>query len=82
MITVTWDLPPCGSRGGEIYIYEYFFGNNTDEWMPSNTDFNNATFTNLARDTKYMFKVRAFTSVGPGRFTSDMTMQTKKMNSG
>ncbi|XP_072035483.1 uncharacterized protein [Amphiura filiformis] len=66
----TWEDPPCGLRHGDIINYEYEY------WIPSQTadrisgtTSRNEVYLGLSSNETYVFRVRAYTSKGPGPFS-------------
>ena len=79
-ITVTWDEVPAIDQNGIIVIYEVRFDplQLTDVLM---TEYRNTTdmsvvLTGLQEYVDYNISVRAYTSVGPGPLSEDVTERT------
>ena len=83
VISFSWDPPPAEEQNGEIIVYEWMLrfqladSSNTNVEMDNVTD-TEATIRNLARDTTYTLRVRAYTSIGPGPDTPERNIKTLK----
>ena len=71
-IRFVWNDIPCEQRGGNITTYEFELkkGKTNEEWEPTNEKTNVTrtykNFSKLAPCSTYEFRVRAYTSAGPG----------------
>ena len=77
-LAYTWEMPLCGSRGGEITKYEYAFGIDggqiTDGWTsPENRV---VSFDGLDYFKDYTFKIRATTAAGSGPYSDVIIVTT------
>ncbi|XP_072017099.1 neogenin-like [Amphiura filiformis] len=72
-LTFSWELPYCGKRNGKIDQFEYEFGMSGHNY---NTTDLFVTFNNLEHFTEYVFRVRAWTIMGPGPFSEWQTGRT------
>ena len=71
-LTFTWDEIPCGSRCGNITIYEYTFAS-----KEGNVTGRSETFDQLTACTNYTFKVKGVNSVSSGPYTSELSAATE-----
>ncbi|XP_072044269.1 uncharacterized protein [Amphiura filiformis] len=71
IIIFTWEDPPCDIRNGDIinYEFEYWIPSQTAERTRETTSRNEVTLTGLSSNETYAFRVRAYTSKGPGPFS-------------
>ncbi|KAK6051225.1 hypothetical protein COOONC_11270, partial [Cooperia oncophora] len=78
--SVSWQAPPCLQTNGEITEYEYEVTPADRRAAPqriaNNVRGTRAQITGLQPFTRYNIKVRAFTSRGPGPWSSDVPFQT------
>uniref|UniRef100_A0A7I5E8R5 Fibronectin type III domain protein n=2 Tax=Haemonchus contortus TaxID=6289 RepID=A0A7I5E8R5_HAECO len=78
--SVSWQAPPCLQTNGEITEYEYEVTPADRRAQPqrlANTvRGTRAQITGLQPFTRYNIKVRAYTSRGPGPWSSDVAFQT------
>ncbi|XP_072173172.1 angiopoietin-1 receptor-like [Diadema setosum] len=80
-ISFQWDPPLEEERNGEIIAYEWSIMYEVVTGRNTYNDVGNVTSTgktldNLQEDTFYTFKVRAFTSVGYGPYTPEISHKT------
>ena len=78
-ITVSWRLPPEGSRHGIIKGYKLFYkkkGSDSVTFLTLNNIKTLETVTELDKYTKYEFQVLAFTSAGDGPNSSTVFKTT------
>ncbi|KAF2354314.1 PTP type protein phosphatase [Trinorchestia longiramus] len=79
-IVFTWDPPAPSERNGLITKYDVQFKKdvslNNDYNYAGNTTFNKKVFDGLDENMRYVFKVRASTSKGPGPFSQDLVLTT------
>ncbi|VDO74656.1 unnamed protein product [Heligmosomoides polygyrus] len=78
--SVSWQAPPCLQTNGEITEYEYEVTPADRRAAPqriaNNVRGTRTQITGLQPFTRYNIKVRAYTSRGPGPWSSDVGFQT------
>ena len=79
-ITVTWNEVPAIEQNGDIVVYEVRFEplQFTEVLLTEyrNTTNMSAVLTGLQQYVEYNISVRAYTSVGPGFLSEDVTERT------
>lgn len=81
-IVFTWDLPNASERNGVIIQYELQFSknvvlNNDFKHDKNVTDGKRIVFDGLEENMDYTFKVRAWTSKGPGPYSEILHLHTE-----
>ncbi len=79
-VSLTWQAPPCLQTNGQITEYEFDI-RGADLWAATDQRQRSVKETRTDIDgltpyTKYRAKVRAYTSKGPGPWTSDVIVST------
>jgi hypothetical protein len=77
-VRLHWDPPARRHRNGEIVMYEVLYHERTnpaDDW-PTNTTDTSLVIDGLERTTSYVFQIRAYTSQGPGPWSSQLPFRT------
>ncbi len=84
-ISVSWQLPPAGSRNGVIRGFKLFYKKKGSAGLPTTFTINSTNgaivtknVTGLDKYTEYEFQVLAFTSVGDGPNSSIEVERTKE----
>ena len=83
IMTVSWQLPPEGSRSGIIIGFKLFYKKKGSADPQTMITINSAgilatTVTGLNKYTEYEFQVLAFTAAGDGPKSSAETERTKE----
>ncbi|XP_069195928.1 tyrosine-protein phosphatase Lar isoform X6 [Procambarus clarkii] len=81
-IVFTWDQPAPSDRNGVIILYELQFSknvilNNDFKHDKNVSDSNRIVFNGLEENMDYTFKVRAWTSKGPGPYSETLHLHTE-----
>ncbi len=71
-LTITWNLPACGQRRGNIvkYEYQYWLQFKQDEITNGSTTNREIDFSGLMSNATFLFQVRAYTTEGPGPYSA------------
>ena len=82
-ISASWQLPPLGSRNGNITGFKLYFKEKESSDSTTIVTIDNAlirtkTVTGLDKITEYELQVLAFTSVGDGPKSSVKVVRTKE----
>nr|XP_054764447.1 angiopoietin-1 receptor-like [Lytechinus pictus] len=79
-MSFAWQPPPVDQRNGLIIVYEcsvtYVTESGVYQSDVENVTDTEVTLRHLIPNMKYSFKVRAYTSVGPGPFTAEISHNT------
>ena len=78
-INVSWTVLNCQNRHGNIIVYEVHYTSSDNVNQTLNTSSGNDTsllVEGLKEFTNYTIEVRAYTSVGPGPYSSSMNIRT------
>ena len=82
-ITLHWNPPPIQYQNGILRYYEIEYYSTSDflsiEQKVANVSASQNTITieNLQEYAEFQFKVRAYTSIGPGPYSSEITVTTQ-----
>ncbi|XP_037790412.1 tyrosine-protein phosphatase Lar-like [Penaeus monodon] len=80
-IVFTWDLPKPNERNGVIHMYDVQFNKNVilnnDFKHERNTTEGRIVFNGLEENMDYTFKVRSWTSKGPGPYSEIVHLHTE-----
>ena len=84
-IEVSWEEVPAIDQNGIITVYEIMFepletfgGVLVTESVNTTGPMLNITLTGLEEDVEYNISVRAYTDVGPGPYSDDVTERTEE----
>ena len=77
-LTLSWEPPKCGDRGGEMtsFNYQLINLNDTSEPIKGSTTSNVITLTDLEPMHMYEFEVAAETGVGRGPYSTSLAYNT------
>ncbi len=77
-VKLQWDLPARKHRNGEIIKYELMYHKRSDETedYTTNTTDTYEIIEGLEMNTDYIFKIRAYTSMGPGPWSNRLPFRT------
>jgi len=77
-VRLQWDPPVKRHRNGEIVLYELLYHDRlspADDWT-TNTSDTDMIVDGLQPTTDYIFHIRAYTSQGPGPWSSQLPFRT------
>ncbi|XP_035214536.1 tyrosine-protein phosphatase Lar-like [Stegodyphus dumicola] len=76
-IVISWDPPIPQYRNGNIKYYGVQFHKASEMKLPEqNTTSTRRVFSSLDENTEYTYRIRAYTSRGPGPWSSPITVHT------
>lgn len=77
---ISWQAPPCVDTNGDISEYEYEVGPfdrySADQRFTDTIRSTRVQLHNLAPGTRYVFRIRAYTTRGPGPWSPEIPFQT------
>ncbi|KAL4709306.1 hypothetical protein ACJJTC_013366 [Scirpophaga incertulas] len=80
IISIKWVPPTRADSSGVIKKYDVQFYKRGDQAsvVEKFTNLTKIVFTGLEEDAHYIYKVRAYTDVGPGPYSKDFTIHTER----
>ena len=75
-INLTWSAPAIADQNGEITVYEIIYEDLQSTDVLVNTTGLSINITNLEEYEFYVFRVRAYTAVGSGPYSSPLALRT------